>query len=227
MSDLERYLEYSKYYPKRFANQLDGIEILLDREQIQQVEELMAERLAKLGLPSDWAKVGVAFQDQYLMILRDAVRFPGGQLGTYIRMTGLEDPVPGVIILPVYQEQIVLVRHFRHAARDWLMEIPRGFGEPEQSPSENARRELKEEIGGIITNLIPLGRLQIDAGLIGSYDELFYAELSAIGNPEASEGITSLHLVTFSEFGQMIADGKITDGYTLAAYARAKAKGLL
>ncbi len=169
----------------------------------------------------------MAFQDQYLLILRDAVRFPNGTLGTYLRMTSMAEDVPGVIILPIYEGKIVLERHYRHGPRAWLVEIPRGFGEEGLTPEENAQRELKEEIGADIVRLESLGIMRPDASSIGGYDCLFFAELASLGALDAGEGISNLIFVDLEEFHRMIADGDITDGFTLCAYARARAKNLL
>jgi ADP-ribose pyrophosphatase len=161
MSTLVDYFAFARMYPKLFENPSGaGFVILLDEAEIQKAESHMAEQLKAKGLPSEWAKVGIAFHDQYTMILRDAVRFPDGSLGTYIRMVG--NGTPGVIILPIYQGQVLLIRHFRHATRTWHIEIPRGFGEKDSSNEENAQRELHEEIGAKISHLVPLGRAKVD-----------------------------------------------------------------
>jgi ADP-ribose pyrophosphatase len=227
MADLERYLALARAYPQRFANQPGGIDILLDPVAIQQAQDTIAQQLSLSGAPVEWSEVGVAFQDQYLMILRDAVRFPDGQLGTYIRITGMEDGVPGVIILPIYQGQVLLVRHFRHALRDWMIELPRGFGEKGLLPEENARRELREELGAEVGQLISLGPVHPDASMVAGYDTLFFAELTSLGVPDQHEGIAEVRTVTLGDFERMIGSGEITDGYTLAAYSRAKLRGLL
>ncbi len=60
------------------------------------------------GLPRAWSEVGVAYEDQYLLILRDAVRFPDGYLATYIRIVDKPDSASGVVVLPVYEKQVLL-----------------------------------------------------------------------------------------------------------------------
>src|SRR5260221_12364143 len=96
------------------------------------------------------------------MILRDAVCFPDGRLGIYSRMVG--DSTPGVIVLPIYQGPVLLIRHFRHATRTWHIEIPRGFGTKSFSSEENAFRELEEEVGATVSRLVSLGYVYSDTG---------------------------------------------------------------
>jgi ADP-ribose pyrophosphatase len=139
----------------------------------------------------------------------------------------MEDDVPGVAILPRYQGKIVLEQHYRHGPRIWMTEVPRGFGEAGYSAEENAQRELMEEIGATVAHLELLGKVRPNASSIGGYDCLFFAELSAVGTPDAGEAIAQIILVPLEEFHQMIADGAITDGFTLSAYAYARAKNIL
>jgi ADP-ribose pyrophosphatase len=228
VSTLVEYLAFAKAHPALFVNPPEGgITILLDEYEIREVEAQMARWLESKGMPAEWARVGIAYQDQYARILRDAVRFPGGFLGTYIRFVGEEDDPPGVIVLPFYHGQVLLIRHFRHATRTWHIEIPRGFGKKGLSSEENARRELGEEIGATISRLVSLGPMYPDAAASTECDALYFAEVASYGKVEEEEAITEILPTSVVEFERMIRENEITDGFTLAAYARAKAKGLL
>lgn len=226
MRTLADYLAFAKAHPALFVNPPGaGFTILLDEAEIREAESQMAQWLRAKGLPTEWAQVGIAFQDQYAMILRDAVRFPNGALGTYTRMVG--DGTPGVIVLPIYRDQVLLIRHFRHATRTWHIEIPRGFGTKGLSSEENARRELKEEIGATISRLVSLGRVYPDTGALSEYNDFFYAEVESYGEIEADEAIVELLPTALSEFERMIRENEMTDGFTLTAYTLAKAQRLL
>jgi ADP-ribose pyrophosphatase len=224
---LDDYLDFAKGYPALFTNPADGgFTIILNQSEIQKVEVETAVRLKAKGLPPEWAKVGIAYRDQYLLLLRDAVRFPDGSLGTYIRFVDISPSVPGVAILPVYQEQILLLRHFRHATRTWHYEIPRGFG-IEGTVEANARRELEEEIGASASRLISLGLMYPDTGISSQQVALLFAEVAYYGQVEIAEAITELLPTPVPVFERMIRQNEISDGFTLAAYARAKVYGLL
>lgn len=228
MSIRDRYFALVAERPELFVNPPGpSIKILLDEDEIREAEATVAERLAGRGLPAEWARVGIAYQDQYLLILRDAVRFPNGALGTYIRAVSPNGGAPGVVTLPVYDGNVVLIRHFRHGSRTWHWEIPRGFGEAGSTPEDNARRELEEEIGATGIQLTSLGPVNMDSDASGPPDEMFYAEIGSYGRPEVAEGISDLRVVSQGEFQRMICAAEITEGYTLAAYARAKALELL
>jgi len=210
-----------------FVNPPGGFTILLDKEEIRAVEEQVAQWLTAREMPADWAQVGIAFQDQYGLILRDAVQFPNGFRGTYNRFTSEIETGPGVVALPRYREQVLLIRHFRHATRAWHLEVPRGFGIKGLSTEESVLAELDQEIEAKVSRLVPLGRVHTNTGAGSDAPELFYAEVESYGNVEEAEGITELLPTSVTTFEAMIRDHQITDGFTVAAYVRAKLKGLL
>jgi len=208
-------------------------EILLDRADQNRAYESMAQRLTARGLPAHYADIGVVHDDLYLTLVRDAVRFRTGDLGTYIRVVPRGD-ADGAAVLPVLADgRIVLLRQFRHASRTWHWEIPRGFGDPGERGAETARRELFEELGVPVSELVHLGPLHSDSGLVAGTDQLYLARLAGTGiasdpgpGPHA-EGIDAYRAVSPAELRDLLADRRVTDAYTLAAYALATARGLL
>jgi ADP-ribose pyrophosphatase len=213
--------------PELFANPPGaGFEILLDEDGIRRAETQMERHLTDSGGSPEWAQVGIAFRDQYVMVVRDAVRYADGSLGTYIRMVDLFPGILGVVILPVYEQQVLLIRHFRHATRSWHLEIPRGFG-IEADSTASARRELWEEVGAEATCLTELGEIHPDTGASAGRVAMFLAEVEAYGRPEVMEAITEILPTPIVEFERMIASGDLSDGFLLAAYARAKSRGLM
>lgn len=226
MSTQADYYAFAEAHPTLFANPPGaGFVILLDENEIREAERQMQERIATRHLPTEWIRAGIAYQDQYRMVLRDAVRFPNGLLGIYTRI--VRNGVPGVIILPVHQEKILLIRHFRHATRTWHLEIPRGYGEEGLTSEENAQRELKEEIGATISRLVSLGQAYPDTGALSEYNTFFYAEVENYGAIEAEEAIVELLPTPVPEFEHMIRVNEIEDGFTITAYGLAKARSLL
>jgi ADP-ribose pyrophosphatase len=225
---LAEYLAFARAHPERFVNPPhNGITILLREDEIHEVEAYMVQKLQAKGLPAEWARVGIVYRDQYGMILRDAVRFPGGALGTYIRFIGNVDGGPGAIVLPLYQGQVLLVRRFHHATRTWHLEIPIGLGMKGLSAEETARRVLVEEIGATISRLLPIGELKEGPGLTESPAELFYADVESYGEGNTHEGITEVLQVAVPEIERMMRDSEITDSFTIIAYLRVKLQGLL
>jgi ADP-ribose pyrophosphatase len=228
MNILADYLAFAKAHPALFVNPPQGgITILLDEDEIREAESQEARRLEALGLPHEWAQVGIAYRDQYVLLLRDAVQYPDGSFGTCIRSVDEDEHAPGVVVLPLYQGQILLIRHFRHEKRDWQLEFPQGFGIPGLSSEESIRVELKEEIDAAISRLVPLGQVHLDTRSGANRIELFFAEIDSYGDVELQEGITELLPTSVTEVERMIRENELDNVFLLVTYARAKLHGLL
>ncbi len=227
-----RYERLRRTNPELFPNPPDAVvEILFDPADVAAAEAAAAAELAATGLPESWARTGVVFEDQFGVAIRDAVRMPG-RLGTYIRRINPGN-APGVVMLPRLGADVLLVRHFRHATRRWHLELPRGFGTPGRSPAEDARRELREEIGATAGPLIDLGVIYPDTGVSATPVQLYYTEITSYGDAyEADEagtdeGIAGIVLEPPERLAELIGSGEITDGFTINAYARAVLRGHL
>jgi ADP-ribose pyrophosphatase len=222
-----RYEAIREERPALFANPPNApYEILTSSAMMDQAEAAEAARLKRDSRPESWSHCGVVYEDKYQILLRDAVRRPDGSLGTYARSTSASAAV-GAAVLPVLNDKVVLLRHFRHATRSEHLEIPRGFGEPGATAEEQAYRELSEETGSAADELIPLGGIHPNTGSSADLVELFFARVHQTGAPEAAEGIAGLELIEAAKLANMISDGKITDAFTITAWARASLRGLL
>ncbi len=228
MSTLADYLSFVRTHPALFKNPSHGgITILLDVDEIREAESQASQKLKAQGMSVEWAKVGIAYQDQYVLLLRDAVRYPDGSLDTCIRSVDEVERATGVVVLPVYQGQVLLIRHFRHEMRDWQLEIPQGFAIPGLSSEESIRIELKEEIDASVSRLISLGRVHLDTSSSANYDELFFADIDSYGEVEFQEGIVELLPTPVAQVEKMIRECEITSTTLLVTYTRAKLQGLL
>ena len=226
--DYREYLDLVRTRPRLFDNPPGaGFVILLTEPEMRDAERQARKKLEDQDLPAEWARVGIAFQDQYMLILRDAVRFPDGTLGTYIRTVPPDQGAPGVVVLPLHEGDVLLVNHFRHATRTWHLELPRGFGHPGLTPEESARAELQEEIGATASRIEELGRVYPDSGADAGGVMLFLAYVSSHGEVDRQEAITELVRVPVVKLEQLISNNTITDGFTIAAYTRAKLRRLL
>ncbi|MFK4224454.1 NUDIX hydrolase [Streptomyces sp. NPDC019890] len=216
---MTNYEALRRTHPELFDNDPSGIEILFDPDDIEAARHSAGSGEAE--------PVGVVYADQFITIVRDAVRFPGGALGLYVRILPTS-ATPGVVVLPLLGSapDLVLVEHYRHATRAWHLEAPRGMGEAETAGAEDAARELEEELGTQPDVLIPLGEVHADSGLLGGRAELYAARIHDVGSLNTAEGIRRAMIVPFTEAEDMIRRGAITDGFTIAVITRARLAGL-
>jgi ADP-ribose pyrophosphatase len=123
--------------------------------------------------------------------------------------------------------QAVVIEIFRHGLRDWLLEIPRGACDVGESPELAAHRELREEIGANIRELIPLGSFTPGGSSQFNRGHLFAARIDQIGQPEIAEGIAAIRTLDLSELDHLIRTSRIIDGFTLSTYLRARLAGIV
>lgn len=211
----KRYLDLMRERPSWFENAEGGIVILTDVERIRCIEEKQQTR------------IGVIYEDEYIILLKDAVIFADGEVGTYIR-TYHKNP-GGVSVLVLCGDKVLMLKHFRHSLRRWLWETPRGFSEYGQSPLENAMRELREEIGIDGAEVSYLGELVPDAGIMGETITLYYTRIPDGKSivTERHEGIGEVAFLTKAQLKELIKQGEIVDGITICALTYAELKGIL
>ena len=223
---LDEYLEFARRRPELFGPKENvGVKILLDRADIERVEEKVAEKLRGRGLSETGAEIGIITHDPWFFLIRDAVEFPDGTRRTHARVVNRVSD--GSAVFCVFEGRVVLTRQFRHAVRRWSLEIPRGAIEDGQSSEDAARAEVREEIGGEIEALLPLGFVYGSTNVYANGAYLFFGTLSRIGRPQIEEAITSIEQVSVSEFERLLTSGDIVDGITLAAFAQARLRRLV
>lgn len=119
---------------------------------------------------------------------------------------------------------IVIERQYRHAANQYLWELPAGKLDPGEEPVTGAQRELEEETGYRAKKWKPLVEYYASPGFLGESMKVFVAEglIAGDAHPEEDEQI-EFRLVKLSDVLEMIDKGLILDGKTLTSvllYAR-------
>ena len=160
----------------------------------------------------------VVFECRLFRIVRDRLIEPGGYQNErdVIRHNG------SVVILAIDSSKskkdpwIVVERQYRHAARQFLWELPAGKLEPGEDALAGAQRELAEETGYRAKKWKSLAEFYPSPGFLGESMRIFVAEGLAAGstNFDDDEQI-EFRLVKLSEVLKMIDEGAILDGKTL------------
>jgi ADP-ribose pyrophosphatase len=168
----------------------------------------------------------LSYQGPLFNVFTDMVSEPGGQVSRrdVIRHNG------SVVILAVDDSRsksdplIVMERQYRHAAKQYLWELPAGKMDAGENSLAGAKRELIEETGYRAKKWSKLVRYFASPGFLGEWMQVFLAEglTAGVAQPEEDEFI-EIKLVPISGVLRMIDEGKILDGKTLISvmlYAR-------
>jgi ADP-ribose pyrophosphatase len=165
------------------------------------------------------------FHSPVFDVKREEVIEPHGVRATRATVTH-----PGsVVVLPVFADgRLLLIRQYRHSAKQYLWELVAGRKDPGETFEHGAHRELKEESGYSAKKMRQLMDVFPTPGFVAENMVIFLAQGLTKGEaePEADEKITQ-KIVTLKEAETWIRTGKIRDAKTVAAvlfYSRFIAK---
>ena len=124
------------------------------------------------------------------------------------------------VVLPIDEKgRTLLARQYRLPARDYMWEIPAGRLDPGETPLQAAKRELKEETGLSAKKWTKLFGLYMSPGFLAEKMHIYVARELKQGktNFMDDERIESKWFRP-KEMNDMIRDGQIIDGKTIAAW---------
>jgi ADP-ribose pyrophosphatase len=172
-----------------------------------------------VSLPRRWEILGFEpLQDcKVFRLNRTLVRPPaGGEPHPFYSI----DADHWVNVVPVTpDEQVVMVRQYRHGSREITLEIPGGIVDPGEEPAAAAARELLEETGYRAESIRALGSLNPNPALFGNRVHTFLAEgalrVGDVMNGPLEE--TVVELVPARELPERVRRGEIDHALVIAA----------
>lgn len=117
--------------------------------------------------------------------------------------------------------RFVLVKQYRKAAEEALIEIIAGGLEAGEDPEEGARRETAEETGYDVVKLEKLTTIICTPGYCEERIHLYFAELAEKQHDQDQDPDENVYpvVLTEAEFEEGIRNGSIFDSKTLSAWA--------
>ena len=159
------------------------------------------------------------YRNDWMTVREDQVRRPDGSDGIY----GVVDKPNYALIIASDGDRFRLVEQFRYplGLRRW--EFPQGTapGRADLDPTELAHRELREETGLRARSMVPIGLLDVAAGMSSQRGRVFVATDISEGDHDREHTEQDMHSEWFSrsDIEAMMREGEITDAQSLAAWA--------
>lgn len=128
----------------------------------------------------------------------------------------------GAVIAAINEDdEICLLKQWRHAVQEDIWELPAGCLEPNEAPLLTAQRELEEEAGVTALQWRDLGTIVPSPGI--SNERLYLFEARDLGKGtvklDAAEKLEA-HWIDLNEVKKMAKSGAIVDAKTLALLLR-------
>jgi ADP-ribose pyrophosphatase len=158
------------------------------------------------------------YQGPVFWVTTDHVQEPGGIRARrdVIHHSG------SVVVLAVDDStstpRVLLERQYRHAAGDYLWEIPAGRIDPGEQPLHAGKRELLEETGYSAKNWRRIFKFYASPGFVAETMSVFLATGLKAGeaHPEADE-IIYKRMVPLPQAVRMVMNGTIRDAKTISS----------
>ena len=172
-----------------------------------------------MNRPKHWTEVGREhLQDCYVFdVSRSWTRSPkDGRAHAFYRI----DAPDWVNVIPVTpDDEVVMVRQFRHGLREVTLEIPGGIVDPGEEPGVAAARELREETGYRAGRVRFLGAVNPNPAVFGNRVHSYLAE-GCVPDGEIQNSATEethVELVPRAQIPARLRAGEIDHALVIAA----------
>jgi len=155
------------------------------------------------------------YKNKWMEVSEDEVETESGKRLIF----GVVHKEPFALIIPWDREKFTLVGQYRYPVESFSWEFPQGHFE-HNSIEETAKEELKEETGLKAEKIEEIGKLFLAPGHHSQICHAVLANGLGEGKREIEESEEGMEIkkVSVEEFKEMVKNGGIKDGPTIAAF---------
>lgn len=154
------------------------------------------------------------YQGRVVTLRIDTVRLPSGRIA---RREIVEHRGAVAIVPLLNRDTVLLIRQYRQAVGEMLLEIPAGTLEPDEPVDSCARRELEEETGYTARQMRKLFSQYLAPGYSQEVLHVYLAENLVPATQQLDEDeLVEIVPTPLSEVETMILQGQIKDSKTIA-----------
>ena len=169
----------------------------------------------------DWEKLDSEEVANYRIfkMRRDVRRSP--RTGKEHSFFVLESPDWVNVIALTPENQVVMIHQFRHGTAEVILEIPGGMVDPDDDdPAETARRELLEETGYAVEEMIHIGTVHPNPAFLNNRCFTYLALNARWQQPPDFDGSEDIDvkLVPLADVQGLIGNGRINHALVVAAF---------
>ncbi|MFO1376638.1 MAG: NUDIX hydrolase [Steroidobacteraceae bacterium] len=151
----------------------------------------------------------------------DEVRLPNGHEAT---LEVVHHPGGAAAVAIDADRRVCLLRQYRHAIGQWIVELPAGKLDTDEGPEATAQRELAEEAGVTARTWQSLGCSISSPGVFTEFVHLFLAtELGSASLQREHGEVLEPFWMPLDEALQNVLDGHWSDAKTVVGLVRAAA----
>ena len=137
--------------------------------------------------------------------------------GVTIDLDIIRHPGASAIVPLTENNNLLMIKQYRHATGGFIWEIPAGTLDPDETPLHCAKRELIEETGFSARAWQKLGEITPLPGYSDERIHIFLAtDLTPAEQDLDMDEILHIHEVSFDDAVRMVHRGEIEDGKTIS-----------
>ncbi|MDK2082014.1 NUDIX hydrolase [Aliarcobacter butzleri] len=125
-----------------------------------------------------------------------------------------------VILILEDNKNFIFIKNYRKAINKIVIELPRGYGENNETSLDTALRESLEETGYKINknNIHRIGSVNPNSAILSSEIDIYFAKVSTTDKIKNSDSeVIDIVKINKDHINKYILDGKIKDSFSLTA----------